>query len=89
MKSEDAIIERNIELSGEFSRYLFDHPELEAEIPPGAEIIFLTEYDVELRAYNQNLGKAIEADGGEVVYVDIKAIRPKIFSRIQGLELRV
>jgi hypothetical protein len=37
------MIEKNIELSAEFSRFLFEHPELEEKIPLGAEIIFLPE----------------------------------------------
>ncbi len=34
------MIERNIELSAEFSRYLFDHPDLEEIVPPDSEIVF-------------------------------------------------
>jgi len=32
LKSKE-MIERNIELSTEFSRYIFEHPEIEAKIP--------------------------------------------------------
>ncbi len=37
-RNEKEMVKKNIELSTEFSRYLFDHPELEEAIPPDAEI---------------------------------------------------
>ena len=53
MKSkEKEMIERNIELSTEFSRYIFEHPEIEAKIPIDAEIILLPEFDQELKKFN-------------------------------------
>ncbi|WP_261341771.1 DUF5647 family protein [Candidatus Kuenenia stuttgartensis] len=33
------MIERNIELSAEFSRYLFEHPEVETKIPLDAKVV--------------------------------------------------
>lgn len=50
-------MERNIELSAEFSRYIFEHPEIEEEIPIDTEIILLPEYDKELKEFNLKLGK--------------------------------
>jgi hypothetical protein len=88
-KTEKEMIERNIELSAEFSRYLFDHPDLEESIPSDAEIIFLPEFDSELRSFNVGLGKELERAGRNVVYVKIETIRPKIISRIEGVSLNV
>lgn len=48
MSKEKELIERNIEISAEFSRYLFEHPELEEKLPVGAEVILLPEFDREL-----------------------------------------
>ena len=87
MNKEKEMIERNIELSAEFSRYLFEHPELEEKIPIGAEIIFLPEFDQELKEYNLKLGKDIESEDGKVAYVAIKNMRPKLLSRIERIEL--
>ena len=42
MSKEKEMIERNIELSAEFSRYIFEHPEIEEKIPLGAEIILVS-----------------------------------------------
>ncbi len=87
MSKEKEMIERNIELSAEFSRYLFEHPEIEEKILINAEIILLPEFDKELKEFNLKLGKDIEADGDRVVYISIKEIRPKILSRIEKIEL--
>ena len=85
--NEEKLVERNIELSAEFSRYLFEHPEIETKIPIEAEIILLPEFDQELKEFNLNLGKNIEASGNKVIYVTIKDIRPKTLSRIEKIEL--
>ena len=87
MKKEKEMIERNIELSAEFSRYLFEHPELEEKIPIGAEIVLLPEFDKELKEYNLGLGRNIESEDGKVAYIAIKSMRPKLLSRIEKVEL--
>lgn len=84
---EKEMVERNIELSTEFSRYIFEHPEIEEKIPIDAEIILLPEFDKELKEYNLKLGENIESEGGRVIYVAIKNMRPKALSRIEEIEL--
>ena len=87
MKNDKEMIERNIELSTEFSRYLFEHPEIEEKIPDGAEIILLPEFDKDLKEYNLKLGKDLESKGEKTMYIVIKNLRPKTFSRIEKIEL--
>ena len=87
MNKEKEMIERNIELSAEFSRYLFEHPEMEERIPVGAEIVLLPEYDEELKEFNIGIGKKMEADGDQVIYVSIREMRPKSLSRIEKIGL--
>ncbi|HBI23366.1 MAG TPA: hypothetical protein DDX84_03990 [Nitrospiraceae bacterium] len=82
------MIESNIELSAEFSRYLFEHPEIQEKIPLDAEIILLPEFDQDLKEFNLRMGKDIEAKGGKVVFIVIESIRPKNLSRIEKIELR-
>ena len=89
MNKQKEMIERNIELSAEFSRYLFEHAELENAIPREAEIILLPEHDQTLKDFNLGLGKEIERGGGKVAYVTIKRMRPKTLSRIESVELQV
>ena len=87
MTYEDKLIERNIELSAEFSRYLFEHPEIEEKISSDSEIILLPDFDKELKDYNLKLGKEMESKGEKVVYLKIKNMRPKVLSRIEEVEL--
>jgi hypothetical protein len=89
MNKQKEMIERNIELSAEFSRYLFEHSELENAIPKNAELVLLPDYDEELKQFNLEIGKDIENNGGKVAYVTIKGIRPKSLSRIENIELQV
>jgi len=88
MNENRNFVELNIELSAEFSRYLFDHPEFSDRLPPDSEIILVPEFDTELRDYNLSLGKEIEAGGEKVAYVSIKSIHPKTYSRLAEVELR-
>jgi hypothetical protein len=87
MNKEKKMVELNIELSAEFSRYIFEHPEIEEKIPVDAEVVLLPEFDKELKEFNLQLGKNIENEGGKVIYISIKEIRPKVFSRIEKIEL--
>ncbi|MEW6358519.1 MAG: DUF5647 family protein [Planctomycetota bacterium] len=87
MKKSEGLISRNIELSAEFSRHLFEHPELEEKIPVGAEIVLLPEFDAELKEFNLKLGRKIEREGGKVFYVKIPKLRPRQMSRIESVEV--
>ena len=87
MINEDEMVKRNIELSAEFSRYLFEHPDIEKKVPLDADIIFLPEFDNELKDYNLKLGKQIESESEKVFYITIKNLRPKKLSRINKIKL--
>lgn len=84
---EKKMIEKNIELSTEFSRFLFEHPEFDEKIPLGIEIILLPEFDPELKKFNLEMGKKLEANRVKVIYVKIEKLKPKILSRIEGVNL--
>ena len=88
-ETNNKMIERNIELSTEFSRYLFDHPDLGETVPPESEIVFLPEFDNDLKSFNLKLGKKLQASGTPVVYIKIKKLRPKILSRMEGVSVKV
>lgn len=87
MTSKNKLIKKNIELSTEFSRYLFEHPEIEEKIPTDSEIIFVPEYDSELKDFNLKLGKDLESEGQKVVYVEIQQLRPKKISRLENVKV--
>jgi hypothetical protein len=82
------MIRKNIELSAEFSRFLYDHPEFEEKIPLGTEIIFLPEFDLDLKEFNLRLGKKLETSGSSVVYIKIEKLKPRKLSRIEGVSLQ-
>jgi len=86
-RTHQEMTQANIELGAEFSRYLFDNPDLENRIPPDSEIIFLPQFDQDLMDFNVKLGKKLEADGNKVAYVRIEKLNPKILSRIEGVEV--
>ena len=70
--TERELIEKNLSLSIEFSKYIFEHPEIEDKIPKGAQVVLLPEYDEELCEYNMAIaGKQRERDQ-PIVYVKIK-----------------
>ena len=85
MKANEEMTRKNIELSAEFSRYLFEHPEVEAAIPADAEVVLLPKMDSKLSAYNQAMGREMKARGEKVVYVRLGRLRPKALSRIESL----
>ena len=51
-----------------------------------AKIILLPEFDAELKEFNIRLGKGIEPDNGNVIYISIKEIRPKFLARVGKIE---
>ena len=87
MEKEKEMVKRNIELSTELSRYLFEHPELEEKIPLGAEIVLLPEFDPELRNFNLELGKELGKSGIDIIYIKITKLRPKVLSRIEDVKM--
>ncbi|MGA7879144.1 MAG: DUF5647 family protein [Desulfoferrobacter sp.] len=86
---EANLVERNIELSSEFSRYVLEHPEIEDKLSSAEEIVFIPEYDTELKEYNLTLARELEKAGTKVLYVRIGRLKPKILSRIEGVELEM
>jgi len=48
----------------------------------------LPEFDLDLKKFNLELGKKLEANGVKVVYVKIEKLKPKILSRIEGVSLQ-
>ena len=89
MKKTDELIGRNMELSAEFSRHLFEHPEIEEKIPVDAEIVLLPEFDPELKKHNLKLARKIKKEGGKVFCVRITKMRPRRLSRIESLQIAV
>jgi len=84
---ENDFFTRNSELSIEFSKYVLEHPEIDDLLTEETVVIFLPEFDAELRDFNLKMANEIESEGGKVVYVTLKQIAPKISSRLMGVEV--
>jgi len=78
--SEKELTEKNISLGIEFSKYIFEHPEIEDEIPKKAQVVLLPEYDEELSAYNLRIAEKQREKGQPVVYVKIEKLLTPFFS---------
>lgn len=84
---ENEFFTRNSELSIEFSKYVLEHPEIDDLLTEEAVVVFLPEFDAELADFNSKMAKDIEGEGGKVVYIKVKQMAPKIFSRLMGVEI--
>ena len=76
--TEQEVFERNLTLSIEFSRYLLEHPEFAASLPPQAHVVLLPEDDPELYAINLK-GAQVHRERGEdsrVMFVEIERLVP-------------
>lgn len=79
--------EKNLELASEFSKYVFEHPELESKIPSDAALVLLPDYDRTLQKHNLKTGKRMEARGQKVFYARITKLRPRVLSRIEKVAI--
>lgn len=74
---------RQLELTAEFAKYLFDHPEMEERLAEGAYIYFHIEGEAEFNHYSRELaGQRQREHGGPVVLVRIKGLAPPQGSRL-------
>jgi hypothetical protein len=90
MKTQnDDLFIKNSELSMEFSKYVLDHPEMDDLLTEERVIIFLPEFDPGLMDFNLRMAKEVEAEGGEVLYVKVKELSPKVTSRLIGVEIGI
>jgi len=60
----------------EFDRYVVEHPEFAAKIPPNAQIILQVEGDEEYNEWSRRLAEKQREPDQPVVYVKIKGLKP-------------
>ena len=78
---------RNSELSVEFSKYVLEHPEVDDLLTEDTVVVFVTEFDAELRDFNLKVAREIESDGGKVLFVKVKQMAREVSSRLIGVEI--
>jgi len=67
----DRIVERNIALTGQFTRYLLEHPSVFAALPDEFELVLLPQNDPELQLYNLHLLDKFGSEGKAVVLAQL------------------
>ena len=87
MKKE--LVEKNITLSMEFSRYVIEHPKVAEQIPKGAQVVLLPQDDPELCRENLKLAEWHRKQGQVVVYVRVEKLAPARRSRLVRPRLEV
>lgn len=87
METLNDFFAKNSELSIELSRYVLEHPEMDDFYQEDRVIIFLPEYDEELKKFNLKMAQDIKNEGGKVLCVKVKEIGPKVTSRLVGVEI--
>ena len=78
---------RNSELSVEFSKYVLEHPEVDDLLTEDTIVVFLPEFDAELKDFNLKVAREIESDGGKVLFVKVKQMAREVSSRLIGVEV--
>lgn len=73
--NKSAIVERNVQLTGEITRYFLQNPTVLEQLPAQFELILLPEDDPDLVRYSLQLLHHAAGDGDPVVFVRIASSR--------------
>jgi hypothetical protein len=74
--------DKQLELAGEFGKYVFAHPELDDLIPNGAYVYFEVAGDRIFNEYSRGLAEDKRKQGVPVVLVRVKGLAPPQDSRL-------
>jgi Family of unknown function (DUF5647) len=75
--------QKQFELTAEFGKYVFAHPEADDLLPEGAFVYFEIEGEPEYSEYSRELaGKQRREEGVPVVLVRVKGLAPPQVSRL-------
>ena len=74
---KENLINKNIELSTEFGKFILDNPKVAEKILPEAVIVFIDHSDTELTEYNLSLAEEAKREGRPVVKVIIEGLAPE------------
>jgi hypothetical protein len=75
--------QKQIELAGEFGKFVFDHPEVDERLPDGAFIYFEVAGEPEFNRYSREMAQRHRVEEGvPVVLVRVKALAPPQGSRL-------
>ena len=86
-KANDQFFAKNSKLSTEFSKYVLEHPEIDELLTDETIVVFLPEFDAELRNFNLKIAKEVEKQGGRLLYVKVKEMMTRVPTRLIGVEI--
>lgn len=76
--AKDEIIKKNLDLHGEWMKYVFEHPEVLDRIPKGSVLVILPEDDEALYDENYKVLEENKMKGIPVFVVTMKTPKPQI-----------
>jgi hypothetical protein len=82
MMNPNDFANKQLELAGEFGKYVFAHPELDELIPNGAYVYFEVAGERAFNEYSQTLAAEKQKQGVPVVLVRVKGLAPPQDSRL-------
>lgn len=82
MIDPDLFADKQLQLTGEFGKFVFDHPELDEQMPNGAYVYFQVCGEEEFNRYSRELAEQQRRAGQPVVLVHIKGLAPPQGSRL-------
>jgi hypothetical protein len=83
----DSFWELQRTLTGEFSKYVLAHPEIEDEIPDGAQIVFNLSDNPGFNTWSLKVAKSQRQAKQPMVIVKVKDLAPVPPSRLINLKL--
>jgi hypothetical protein len=83
MINSKAFTQKQFELTAEFGKYVFEHPEMDDVLPDGAHVFFEVEGEEAFNRQSRRLAqKQQQKDQGPVVIVHVKGLAPRQGSRL-------
>jgi hypothetical protein len=76
-------------LSAEFSKYVLSHPEMDEQIPDGAQIVFNITNNPEFNEWAMRIARLQQQPNQPIVIVTIKELMPISPSRLINPELKL
>ena len=75
--------QKQLELTAEFGKYLFDHPEIDERLAEGAYIYFEVAGETEFNQYSRSLAERQRREHGSlIVRVRVQGLAPRQGSRL-------
>ena len=82
MNNDKYLWELQRTLSAEFTKYMLSHPEMDAQIPDNAQIVFHLKGHAEFNTWSEKAGLSQREAGQPVIVIEVDDIAPPLDSRL-------